>query len=429
MVTYKTEKELTINPLKVSQTLGGVLALQGFYQAIPIVHGSQGCAAFIKALLTQHYQEPIAIQTTALQEMNIIFGGEQSMIQAMDTVLEKHKPSIVAVLSTGLTETAGDDLIGNVANYIKGLNKECGCFVFPVALPDFEGSLESGYSRTVEAMIRQLLKREKVCVSNKKIKNQINFLPGAHLTPGDVMEIKRILHSFGFTVVTAPDLSTSLAGNQGLGYSPLTQGGISYNQSKQLVSSEGTIGVGASMAGAAKIMEEIAGIPFRVFPSLSGLKANDEFFSFLQEISKQPVSPFYHWERDTLVDCLLDAHFSFLGKKVVLALEPDHLYSFITLCKELGLKFDGLVTSFSTNILSKMEEEIIIGDLDDLEKMAASADLWISSSHGEQGANRMNIPFMPLGFPIFHQLGNSLVTSVGYRGTIETIIKLGNLLK
>lgn len=82
MVTYKTEKELTINPLKVSQTLGGVLALQGFYQAIPIVHGSQGCAAFIKALMTQHYQEPIAIQTTALQEMNIIFGAEQSMIQS-----------------------------------------------------------------------------------------------------------------------------------------------------------------------------------------------------------------------------------------------------------------------------------------------------------------------------------------------------------
>ncbi|PKG22304.1 nitrogenase iron-molybdenum cofactor biosynthesis protein NifN [Niallia nealsonii] len=429
MVTYKTDKELTINPLKVSQTLGGVLALQGFYQAIPIVHGSQGCAAFIKALMTQHYQEPIAIQTTALQEMNIIFGAEQNMIKAMDKVLEKHKPSIVAVISTGLTETAGDDLIGNLNNYIKEVDKECSCFIFPVSLPDFEGSLESGYSRTVEAMIRQLLKKEKDCISNQKIKNQINFFPGSHLTPADVMEIKRILQSFGFTVITAPDLSTSLAGNYALGYSSLTQGGITYSQSKQLVFSEYTIAVGSSMEGAAKMMEEGAGIPFRVFPSLSGLKANDEFFSFLQAISKQSVSPFYHWERNVLMDCLLDAHFNFLGKKVVLALEPDHLYSFITLCKGLGLKFDGLVTSFSTNILSKIDEEITIGDLDDLEKMATSADLWISNSHGEQGAIRMNIPFMPAGFPIFHQLGNSLATSVGYRGTTETIIKLGNLLK
>ncbi|MGP7816677.1 nitrogenase iron-molybdenum cofactor biosynthesis protein NifN [Niallia sp. 01092] len=428
MVILKKEKKLAINPLKVSQTLGGVLALQGFFRAIPIVHGSQGCAAFIKALMTQHYREPISVQTTALQEMNIIFGAEQSMIEALDVVMEKHQPSIIAVLSTGLTETAGDDIKGNIKNYVKETNPS-NCFVFPVALPDFEGSLESGYRLTVEAMLKELIIYTKDSHPVKKIKNQINFIPGAHLTPGDVMEIKRILASFGLSVITAPDLSTSLAGTLTKGYSPLSQGGISVKELQQMLSSEFTIAVGASMENAAQILEESASIPYRVFTSLSGLEANDAFFSFLQTLSEKPVSPFYRWERDNLVDCLLDAHFNFLGKKIVAALEPDHLYSVISVCKELGITLSGLVTTFPTDSLSKLEEQITIGDLDDLEKMAIGADLWISNSHGEQGASRMNIPFMPMGFPIFHQIGSSLITSVGYRGTTETIIKLGNLIK
>ncbi|WP_445490742.1 nitrogenase iron-molybdenum cofactor biosynthesis protein NifN [Niallia sp. 03133] len=428
MVILKKEKKLAINPLKVSQTLGGVLALQGFFRAIPIVHGSQGCAAFIKALMTQHYREPISIQTTALQEMNIIFGADQSMVEALDVVIEKHDPSIVGVLSTGLTETAGDDINGNVKSYLKEFGPS-NCLVFPVALPDFEGSLESGYRLTVEAVVKEVIKNVIGNQHLKKIKNQINLIPGPHLTPGDVMEIKRILASFGLHVITVPDLSTSLAGTLSKGYSPLSQGGVTLDNLKQMISSEFTIAIGASMEQAAQILEESAGIPYRLFASLSGLEANDEFFSFIQTLSGKPVSPFYRWERDNLVDCLLDAHFNFLGKKIVAALEPDHLYAMISICKELGVEFSGLVTTVSTALLSEMEEEIIIGDLDDLETMAPGAGLWISNSHGEQGASRLNIPFMPVGFPIFHQVGSPLLTSVGYRGTTEIVIKMANLIK
>ncbi|WP_141432874.1 nitrogenase iron-molybdenum cofactor biosynthesis protein NifN [Bacillus sp. 03113] len=427
MVIFKKEKKLAINPLKVSQPLGGVLALQGLFRTMPIVHGSQGCAAFIKALMTQHFREPISLQTTALQEMNIIFGAEQSMVEALDIVIEKHTPSIIAVLSTALTETAGDDLNGNIKNYKKDRCQD-DCFIFPVTLPDFEGSLESGYRLTVEALVKELIHSSKAQLPMKKVKNQVNLLPSAHLTPGDVMELKRIISSFGLEVITAPDLSTSLGGALAKGFSPITRGGATFDQLQRLLSSEMTIAVGASMEGAAKALGQFAEIPYKMFNSLSGLKANDEFFSFLQHLSGKPVPQTYRWERDNLLDCMLDAHFYFSGKKIVAALEPDHLYSIIELCKEMGGKMAGLVTTFSTPLLSEIEEEIIIGDLDDLEKMAADADLWISNSHGEQGSSRMKIPFLPMGFPIFHQIGSSLATSIGYRGTTELIIKMSNLL-
>jgi len=422
----KLDKKLAINPLKVSQTLGGVLALQGLFRAIPLVHGSQGCAAFIKALMTQHYREPVSIQTTALQEMNIIFGGERSTIEAMETILNKHHPSLMAVLSTGLTETAGDDLIGTIKNYLK--TNEPNCFIFPVALPDFEGSLESGFQLTVEAMIRGLVEQQKFTLPMKKKQNQINLLAGSFLTAGDVMEIKKIIQSFGFSVITAPDISTSLTGSLQKGFSPLSQGGATREQLQGLFESEMTIVVGTSLEKSAQMLEAAAGIPYRLFPSLTGLKANDEFFSFLQSLSGKKGDSFYQWERDNLLDCILDSHFYFSGKKIVIGLEPDHLFSIVNVCKELGGTIDGLVSSFSAKVLSNMEEDIFIGDLDDLETMADNADLWISNSHGEKGADRKNVAFLPIGFPIFHQIGSSLFTSVGYRGTTNLIIKMSNLL-
>lgn len=418
---------VSINPLKVSQPLGGTLAFQGFYRSMPIIHGSQGCAAFIKALMTRHYRDPIALQTSALQEMNVIFGADKCMNEALDAIREKHRPDLIGVFSTALTEVGGDDLLGNVKTYIREQQVK-DCLVVPVSLPDYQGSLESGYSKAVEAVITELVSQRKEHLPIKTVRNRVNLLPGSHLTPGDVMELKEIISSFGLEVIVIPDLSTSLSGHLLCGFTPLSRGGIRLDELYQLVTAEWTIVVGASMERTAKKIEEFTGIPYRLFPSVTGLQASDEFFQFLQSISYQLVPDRYRWQRENLVDCMLDAHFYYAGSSAVVALEPDHLFSVVGLLKELGVGLQGLVSSFSSPILSQMEEDVWIGDFGDLEEMAAGADLWISNSHGNQGARRKRVPFVPIGFPIFEQLGTSLFTSVGYRGTTELIIKIGNQL-
>ena len=75
-----------------------------------------------------------------------------------------------------------------------------------------------------------------------------------------------------------------------------------------------------------------------------------------------------------------------------------------------------------------MEEDVWIGDLGDLEDMAKGVDLWLSNSHGKQGAHRVGATFIPIGFPIFDRLGTPLFTSVGYKGTTELLIQVGNQL-
>lgn len=427
MAVKMLKKTVSVNPLKVSQPLGGTLALQGIYRSMPVIHGSQGCAAFIKALMTRHYREPIALQTSALQEMNVIFGADQCMVEALDAIRKKHHPDVIGVFSTALTEVAGDDLMGNVKVYVRD-NDVRDCLIVPVSLPDFQGSLESGYALTVEAVISELLRQKKMQMSHLKRRRRVNLLPGAHLTPGDVMELKEIIRSFDLEVTALPDLSTSLSGHLQMGHTPLSRGGVPLQELLQLTSAELTIAVGDSMERAAKKIEEEAGIPYRVFSSVIGLQASDDFFRFLQSFSGRQTPERYRWQREQLLDCMLDGHFYFAGKRAVVALEPDHLYAVMGLLKELGVFLQGLVTTGTTAALKQMEEKIMVGDLSDLEAVASGADLWISNSHGSQGAKRRGVPHVALGFPIFNQLGVSLTTSVGYRGTTEIIIKMGNQL-
>lgn len=422
-------KPVSVNPIKTGQPLGGVLALQGFYRAMPLIHGAQGCSAFIKATMTRHYREPIASQTTALQETNVIFGGGKSLVEGLDTIIEKHRPSLVAVLTTALTEVAGEDVEGELRQYRKERNLK-DTLVVAASLPDFKGSLETGYVKTTEAVIAGILDLVKESRTRKKSRNRVNLLPGPHLTPGDVMELKEIISSFGLEVIALPDISTSLSGHLLTGHTPLTRGGLPLDYAKQAVTAECTIVVGASMIPAAKRLEEGAGIPYKVFPSLLGLQAADSFFSYLTTMSRQEVPVRYRWQREFLLDSMLDAHFVYGGKRVAAALEPDHLYGVTNWLREMGAVPAGLVAPSPSPIFDRMDEEVWVGDLGDLEDLAKQkgADLWISNSHGEQGAERLNLPFYASGFPVFDRFGSSLTVNIGYRGTADWVNGLGNVL-
>lgn len=422
-------KPVSINPFKTGQPMGGVLALQGFYRSMPLIHGAQGCSAFIKAMMTRHFREPVASQTTALQEFNVIFGGGKSLREGLDTVIEKHRPSLVAVLSTALTEVAGEDVEGELRQYRKERGVKDTLLV-AASIPDFTGSLESGYAKTTEAIINGILEMVKDERPRKKTKGRVNLLVGSHYTPADVMELKEIISSFGLEVIALPDISTSLSGHLLTGHTPLSRGGLPLDYARHLMTAEATIVAGESMISAAKLLEVGAGIPYKVFPTLMGLQPTDQLFAYLASLSRQDVQVRYKWEREFLLDSMLDAHFVYGGKQVAMALEPDHLYSMTGWLKEMGAVPGGLVAPVISPLFDRMEEEVVIGDLGDLEELAkrCHADVWVSCSHGEQGAGRLGIPFYPCGFPIFDRFGASMNVSVGYKGATQWVNGLGNVL-
>jgi nitrogenase molybdenum-iron protein NifN len=129
-----------------------------------------------------------------------------------------------------------------------------------------------------------------------------------------------------------------------------------------------------------------------------------------------------------LVDAMLDGHFHFGGKRVAIGAEPDLLFAISQWLTEMGAEVTAAVTTTHSPLLEKIiTEEVLIGDLEDLETRAAGCDLLITHSHGRQAAERLHIPLYRTGLPMFDRIGAAHELSVGYRGTRDLIFKIGNL--
>ncbi|MDR3462989.1 MAG: nitrogenase component 1, partial [Beijerinckiaceae bacterium] len=103
-----SKKACTVNPLKMSQPIGGALAFMGLRGAMPLLHGSQGCTSFGLVLFVRHFKEAIPLQTTAMSEVATVLGGYENVEQAVLNIFNRTKPEIIGICSTGVTETKGD---------------------------------------------------------------------------------------------------------------------------------------------------------------------------------------------------------------------------------------------------------------------------------------------------------------------------------
>jgi nitrogenase molybdenum-iron cofactor biosynthesis protein NifN len=415
-------KSVAVNPLKQSQPLGAALAFLGLKGVMPLFHGSQGCTAFAKVLLVRHFREAIPLSTTAMTEVSTILGGEENIEQAILTLLEKSKPEIIGLCTTGLTETRGDDMDGILRNIRK---RHPELFDLPIVFastPDYKGALQDGYALAIESIVKELPQPGEVRL------NQVNLLVSSAFTPGDVQEIKDMITAFGLTPIVVPDLSASLDGHLDDSYSAVTGGGTTLAELRQMGSSVFTLALGASMSRAAEILQERFEIPFEVFDRLTGLGAVDEFLQCLIDLSGAEVPQKYCHQRRQLQDAMLDTHFYFGQKRVSIALEPDLLWATATFLQSMGCQIQAAVTTTKSPILEKLEiESVTIGDLEDFEKLAVGSDLLISNSQAKAVSQKLGIPLYRQGIPVYDRLGNGHFSKVGYQGTTQLLFNLGNL--
>ncbi|GBE94576.1 nitrogenase iron-molybdenum cofactor biosynthesis protein NifN [Nostoc cycadae] len=416
------EKSVAVNPLKQSQALGASLAFLGLKGMIPLFHGSQGCTAFAKVVLVRHFREAIPLATTAMTEVTTILGGEENVEQALLTLVEKAKPEIIGLCTTGLTETRGDD-IERFLKDIRDRHRELDHIpVIFAPTPDFKGALQDGFATAVESIVKEIPQAGGIR------SEQVTILAGSAFTPGDLQEIKEIVTAFGLEPIFVPDLGASLDGHLEDNYTPVTGSGTSVKQLRQVGCSAFTIALGESMRGAAKILDERFNIPYEVFGELTGLEAVDEFLQALSILSSNPVPEKYRRQRRQLQDAMLDTHFYFGAKRVSLALEPDLLWGTVRFLQSMGTQIHAAVTTTRSPLLEKLPiKSVTIGDLEDFEELAVGSDLLIGNSNVGAIAKRLSIPLYRLGLPIYDRLGNGLFTKVGYRGTMELLFGMGNL--
>jgi nitrogenase molybdenum-iron cofactor biosynthesis protein NifN len=421
------QKSVAVNPLKQSQPLGAALAFLGLKGVMPLFHGSQGCTAFAKVMLVRHFREAVPLSTTAMTEVSTILGGEENVETAILTLVEKSKPEIIGLCTTGLTETRGDDMDGILKNFRNRHPELDHLPIVFVSTADFKGALQDGYAAAVESIVKTLPTTSSVTPLSP-FPSQVVILAGPAFTPGDVQEIKEIVSAFGLYPIVVPDLSLSLDGHLDDTYRAVTGGGTTLAQLQSLGNSVFTLALGESMRGAADVLQKQLGIPYEVFPQLTGLGVVDEFLQALADLSGVPVPEKYRHQRRQLQDAMLDTHFFFGRKRVSLALEPDLLYITAQWLLSMGAAIQTAVTTTRSPLPTQLPiERVTIGDLEDFEQLAIGSDLLIGNSNIAAIARRLHIPLYRLGFPIFDRLGNGQRCTVGYRGTTQLLFDIGNL--
>jgi nitrogenase molybdenum-iron protein NifN len=419
----ESKKACSVNPLKMSQPLGASLAFLGLDACMPVMHGSQGCTSFGLVLLVRHFKEAIPLQTTAMNEVTSIMGGYDNIEAALLNIHKRANPKIIAICSTGLTETKGDDVDGYIVTVRKRRPELADTEIVYVSTPDYVGGFEEGYAHAVTAIVKTLVKPLPLQV------DQVTLLPGSHLTPGDIDELREIIEAFGLKAVVLPDISGSLDGHIPPDWRGTTIGGTTLEQIRAAGASALTIGVGEQTREAAEALQAIAGAPLEIFERLLGLEVNDRLLQRLAAFSGIPVPAKYRRQRSQLLDAMLDAHFYIGGVKVAIAAEPDLLLAVGSVLNEMGAELRCCIsTTKSASHALLPAAQVMLGDLEDLEMGGADCDLLITHAHGRQAAKKLNKPLLRIGFPVFDRIGNAHKRMVGYRGTMDFIFELSNTM-
>jgi len=420
------KKACAVNPLKMSQPIGGALAFMGIRDSMPLFHGSQGCTSFGLVLFVRHFKEAIPLQTTAMSEVATVLGGYENVEQAIVNISTKQRARLIGICSTGVTETKGDD----VDSYIQLVRQQHpeldDVRLVYVSTPDFKDAFQDGWEKTVAKIIEKLVDKpaEDVVRDPKKLV----VLPGSQYTPGDLDELRDIIEGFGFEPLFLPDLSASLDGHIPDDFTPTSLGGISLEEIAELGNASHAIALGSHMELAAETLKKKAGVPYKLFERMIGLLPTDAFIAHLMEISGRDVPIKFKRQRSQLVDAMLDGHFHTGGKKIAIGLEPDFLNDLSNFLVNMGCHITVAISTNSSKILEKVEtEKVLIGDLEDLERLAPGCDLLITHAHGRQASERLNIPLFRMGLPIFDRLGAGHITAVGYRGARDLIFDIANV--
>nr|WP_319376502.1 nitrogenase component 1 [uncultured Methanoregula sp.] len=421
-----------INPAKTCQPIGAMYAALGIHGCLPHSHGSQGCCAYHRMHLTRHFRDPVLASSSSFTEGASVFGGAANLKTSIKNIFKIYNPEIIAVHTTCLSETIGDD----IPNIIKQSEIPEGKVVIHINTPSYQGSHITGFSGMCKAMVSYLAQNDGTQ------KDQVNILPG-FVNPGDMREIRRIVGDLGIKMIMFPDTSGVLDTPLTSKYQMYPEGGATIDEIRDSGNSALTIALGSFASNdAAEVLQEkcgVTGIPLKL---PIGLKATDDFIMALKNWFGVEVKKSLTIERGQVVDTLIDTHFHYQGKSVAIFGDPDHVIALTEFVLTMGMVPKYVLTgtpgkAFEPEIRKMLEEAGITGakvkaegDLFELHQWIKEekVDLLIGTSYGKYIARAEDIPLVRVGFPVLDRAVHPLMPVVGYRGCLRLIEQISNAL-
>ena len=438
--TTKEVKErtaLTVNPAKTCQPVGAMYAALGVHGCLPHSHGSQGCCSYHRSALTRHYKEPVMAATSSFTEGSSVFGGQANLMQAIETIFTVYEPEIIAVHSTCLSETIGDDLNQIVIKAREEGKVPFGKFVIQAATPSYVGSHVTGYANMLEAFVKYFAEK-----TDEK-RRQINLLSG-WVEPSDMRELKRLMRVMKIKSVLLPDTSDVLDTPMTGKFEMYPKGGTTIPEMVSMGDSMQTLGLGEwATQKAAITLDNTCKVPFEITDIPVGIKATDRFIQALAKAGRVSIPEQISEERGRLLDVITDMHQYLYGKRVAVYGDPDNIIPLIEFLVDMDMKPVYIVSGTPGKRFEERMEGIISERIPEAKyKNGPQADMFlmhqwikenpvdllIGNTYGKYIARDENIPFVRMGFPIIDRIGHSYFPTIGYMGGLRIVEKILSVL-
>ncbi len=439
----------TTNACKLCTPLGACLAFRGVEGAVPMLHGSQGCATYMRRYIISHFREPMDIASSSLGEKHAVYGGASNLKQGLLNVMTKYGARLIGVATTCLTETIGDDAPMIVKEFRREM-RDSGLRDLPalvtVSTPSYSGTHMEGFHAAVRAIVEQASEGEEHA-------QMLNLLPG-FLSPADLRHLREIIDDFQYSSVILPDFSMTLDGPALQEYEKIPRGGTPLGDIRRMGGAAATFEFGATLdcKTAGNLLHERFGVPLHSMGIPIGLRETDIFFDALENLTGAERPERHVLERGRLLDSYVDAHKYLFGRRAVIYGEEDLVVALTSFLTEVGITPVLCASGGKSGRFKAAIERVTAGitppsasgaklplkpvavhegmDFRQIEELALelSPDLIIGHSKGYTLARMLGIPLIRVGFPIHDRFGGQRILHVGYRGTQSLLDRVVNAL-
>lgn len=423
----------TTNACKLCRPLGAAIAFRGIEGCVPFLHGSQGCATYMRRYIISHFNEPIDIASSSLGEKNAVYGGGPNLKLGLKNVTSKYQPQVIGVATTCLTETIGDDVPMLLAEYAKETSTVDGPILVHVNTPSYAGSHMEGFHGAVRAVVEQLAEKSPA-------NDTINLL-GGFVSAADLRYLHDLCAAFAAPVTLLPDYGDTLDGPALDDYPLIPAGGTPLAAIRAMGGARATIELGATLPeiSAGTILRDKHGVFLHRTALPIGIRASDALVGLLCELTGRPIPTSLEAARGRLVDSLVDGHKYLFGLKAVLYGEEDLVVGLTAFLAEIGIipvlcasggksgRMTEAIAAALGDLPCPMPEVREDVDFHDIEALAEElgCQLIVGHSKGYALARRLGIPLIRVGFPIHDRLGGQRILHLGYQGAqrlFDTIV-------
>ncbi len=422
---------LSINSCRPCQPAGAVYAAMGVHACLPLSHGSPGCIRFHRALLQNHFRKPVKAVTSVLKEEAAVFGGEENLRTAVRNAFEIYNPEVLAVHTTCLSETIGDD----VGAILASIPVPAGKHLVWASTPSYTDGCISGYAAMLCGFI------EGIAEPSHERTDKLCVFPGM-VNTGDLYEIQMILEQFGLEAMFLPDFRgvfDTAAPERADAYAP---GGTAAQDIKRIGGCGALLALGSYASWKAG---ELVGQKFFMQGHMLhlpvGLRNTDRFMETLCRISGKHAPKLLARQREGLMELVVESSKYLFGKRVALYTDPDMAIALAAFLADIGMTPAVVATAQPDEFFEKEMESVYrqygvqgtaksgcdayaLGHL----AQEGQVDCILGESRGAYLSRELGIPFVRIGFPVTDRFGGYLQTVMGYRGGVRIIEMVTNAL-